>query len=450
VTELRGFETLCVGRPLREMPALTARICGICPASHSLAAAKAGDVILGAPPPPAARRLRQLVQLGQVLQSHALSFFHLSAPDFVLGHDAEPQRRSLLGVLEVAPELARDGVLLRRVGQEVIERTAGQRIHAAFAVPGGVSRPLEPEARDRLRAALPDALAAAERALRWWKGQLPRLAEEAAACGSFETPFLAMVGPAGELEHCDGRLRLVSARGEVLEDGIDPARYGELIGEEPVAWSYLKLPYWRAMGLPAGAYRVGPLARLNAASRCGTPRADRELEEFRALGEGAVLSTFHAHGARLVEMLFAIERMGELLEDPEILGRDVLAPPGEMREEGVGACEAPRGTLFHHYRVDRDGLVAWADLLVASGQNAIAMNRAVRQVAERWLGGERITPAFENRVEAAVRAFDPCLSCSTHEAGRRWVALRLVGPDGEVLDESPRGEPLASSGPTRT
>jgi len=448
VHELRGFETLCVGRPLREMPALTARICGICPVSHSLAAAKAGDVILGSTPPPAARKLRALLQLAQLVQSHALSFFHLSAPDLFFGHDGDPARRSFFGLAEAAPELARDGVRVRRFGQEAIERVAGQRIHAAFAVPGGVARPLRPEARDRILADLPEALAATERTLAWWKVAEPLHAEEAASCGNFESLFLALVGPEGEMELADGRLRLVSASGERVADGVDPAGYDGLLGEGVAPWTYLKPAFHRPDGPPAhdgppstwgDVYRVGPLARLNVVSRCGTPRADRELAAFRALARGPVLSTFHAHRARLVEILFGLERIGELLSDPAVLDGEVLAPPGTARPEGVGACEAPRGTLFHHYRVDRDGLVTWANFVVATGQNGLAMNRAVRQIAERFLSGVRITEGLLNRVEAGIRAFDPCLSCSTHAFGERRVALRLVGPGGRVLDEVEEG-----------
>jgi NAD-reducing hydrogenase large subunit len=453
VTELRGFELLCVGRPLREMPALTSRICGICPVSHSLAAAKAGDVILGAEPPPAARRLRALLQLAQLVQSHALAFFYLSAPDLWFGHDADPARRSFFGLAEGAPELARDGVGLRRFGQETIERVAGRRIHASFTVPGGVARPLGAEARDLVATDLPGALSALERTLAWWKEAEPGHAEEAESCGRFETAFLALLGPGGELDLSEGRLRLVGAGGEVLADGVDPAGFATLLSEQAVGWSYLKPARHSASvrtaqggdagdgdaeeGASSGLYRVGPLARLNAATRCGTPRADRELAAFRSLARGPVLSTFHAHRARLVEMLFALERMGELLADPGILDTDVLAPPGERRAEGVGACEAPRGTLFHRYRVDGDGLVTWAELVVATGQNGLAMDRAVRQVADRYLSGTRITEGLLNRVEAAVRAFDPCLSCSTHALGERRVALRLLGPGGRVLDEWP-------------
>ncbi len=436
VTELRGFELLVVGRPVRELPALTARICGICPVSHSLAAARAGDFLLGAEPPPAARRLRELAQLGQLVESHATAFFHLAAPDFAVGHDADPARRSLFGLMEVEPVLARDGVALRRYGQEVVAELSGQRIHGAFAVRGGVTRPLEPAARERLLARQPLALDAALRSLAWWKERVPRHAAEAHACGEFESLFLALAAPDGGWALADGRLRLLSAHGEVLLDGIDPAGYRELVGEAGEPWTWMRRPFYRPMGYPAGLYRVGPLARLNAAARFGTPIADRELRQFRALGRGAVLACFHGHLARLVEIAAALERVEALLDDPAVLDREVLAPPGAARDEGVGACEAPRGTLFHHYRTGPDGLVTWANLVVATGQNALAMDRTVRQIAVRWLEGRTITPALLNRVEAGVRAFDPCLSCATHVAGGRMVSLRLVGPGGEVLDEA--------------
>jgi NAD-reducing hydrogenase large subunit len=434
VTELRGFESICVGRPLGEMPALTARICGICPVSHLLAAARAGDVILGAPPPPAARGIRELVQLAQVVQSHALSFFYLSAPDLVLGHDAPPDRRSILGLAEAVPALARDGVALRAFGQGVIEKVTGQRIHGAFAVPGGVTRPLGPEVHQAIRAGLPAALDAAERSLHGWEDEEPRHAEEAATCGNFPSAFLALVLPGGRLTFGEGGLRLVSASGEILEDGLDPARYDELVCEQVSGASYLKAPFWRSLGPVEGNYRVGPLARLNAVDACGTPRADQALDRFRGLATGPVLSTFHAHRARLVEIVYALERMDELLGDPVLLDPDVLTPSGARSGAGVGACEAPRGTLFHRYAVDGDGLVTHADLLVASAQNATSMDRAVFQAASRWLDGARITPALTNRVEAAIRAFDPCLSCSTHALGEPWVEIRIVGPRGRVLD----------------
>ncbi len=436
VTQLRGFEAFCAGRLLREMPALTSRVCGICPVSHAIASAKAGDAILGLEPPPAARTLRTVLQLAERVQSHALSFFHLSAPDLLVEWDGDPARRSIFGLAAGDPGLARDGVALRRFGQRVIERVAGRRVHPAFVVPGGVAAPLEPAAREELRAALPDALSRAIRTLeRWWK-RLPALAAEASAL-ELETPFVALVGPRDDLDPCDGALRAVAADGATLADGIAPARYAELVSERAEAWTYAKVARWRGAAADDGAYRVGPLARLNAVGRCGTPLADAALRRFRALAAGPVLSTFHAHAARLVEVVHALERIGELLAGPEVLSAEVLAPGGSARRHGVGACEAPRGTLFHDYEVDGDGIVTRVNLVVATGQNQLAMNRTVRRVAERSLEAGGLSEAAVARIEAAIRAFDPCLSCAAHADGAPGLTVRVVGPRGDLLDEAP-------------
>jgi NAD-reducing hydrogenase large subunit len=440
VTEFRGFERFCEGRSFREMPGLTARVCGICPVSHLLASAKATDAILAVEIPHAARKLRAFLNLAQLVQSHALSFFHLSAPDLALGFDADPARRNLFGLAAERPALARDGVRLRAFGQGTIEIVAGRRVHPAWAIPGGVARPLSAEGRDRIRAGLPEALEIARRTLDWWKGDMGRHAEEARAFGDFPSLFLGMVAPDGTLEHTDGKLRFVDERGNVVADQIDPADYRAYLGEAVEPWSYLKSPYYRPLGYPAGIYRVGPLARLNVASRCGTPGADAELGEFRRLGGGGpVLSSFHTHLARLIEILHALEKMDWMLDDPDLLSPDVRAEAMRNRTRGVGACEAPRGTLFHEYEVAPGGLLTRVNLLIATGQNALAMNRTVEQIARRFVSGGRISEGILNRVEAGIRAFDPCLSCSTHAAGRMPIRVELAGPDGTVLDVLERG-----------
>ena len=439
VTEFRGFEKFCEGRSFREMPGLTARVCGICPVSHLLASAKATDALLAVEIPHAARKLRSFLNLAQLVQSHALSFFHLSAPDLALGFDADPAGRNLFGLAAARPELARDGIRLRAFGQRTIEIVAGRRVHPSWAIPGGVARPLSPEGRDRIRADLPEALAIARRTLAWWKGAMGGHAEEARVFGDFPTLFLGMVAADGTLEHTDGKLRFVDERGQVLADQIDPADYRAYLGEAVEPWSYLKSPYYRPLGYPAGIYRVGPLARLNVATRCGTPEADAELLEFRQLGRGAVLSSFHYHLARLIEILHALERMDWMLEDPDLLSHDVRAEAMRSRTRGVGACEAPRGTLFHEYEVAPGGLLTRVNLLIATGQNNLAMNRAVAQIARRFVAGGKIAEGMLNRVEAGIRAFDPCLSCSTHAAGRMPIRVELAGPDGAILDAVERG-----------
>lgn len=434
VTEFRGFEKFCEGRSFREMPVLTSRICGICPVSHLLASAKATDALLAVEIPETARRLRAIVNLAQLVQSHALSFFHLSSPDFWLGYDADPEKRNLWGLAAAQPELARDGVRLRKFGQQVIETVAGRRIHPTWAIPGGVARPLAAEDRDRIRSWLPDALAMARRALAGFKRMLEAQAEEARVFGNFPSLFMGMVAPDGTLEHTDGRLRFVDETGRIVQDGIDPADYARWIGEAVEPDSYLKSPYYRPLGHPNGMYRVGPLARLNVCTRTGTPLADAELAEFRQLGRGAVLSSFHYHYARLIEIVHGVEKIGFLLEDPSILSTDVAAVAMRNRTHGVGACEAPRGTLFHDYTVAPGGLLERVNLLIATGQNNLAMNRAVTQIAKHFVSGRKIQEGMLNRVEAGIRAFDPCLSCSTHASGRMPLRLELVAPSGEVVE----------------
>jgi len=439
VTEFRGFEKFCEGRPFREMPAITARICGICPVSHIMASAKAGDALLAVEIPETAVLLRRLMNLGQIIQSHALSFFHLSSPDLLLGYDSDPAKRNILGLAAVEPDVARQGIRLRQLGQQIIETLGGRRIHPSWAVAGGVDEPLTAEARDRMRASLPEGLETIRRTLDWYKRGMSDHQEEAQSFGNFPSLFLGLVTPDGGLEHYDGRLRIVDAQGHTVADQLDPARYQEYLGEAVEPWSYLKFPYYKPLGYPGGMYRVGPLARLNVASQCGTPEADRELAEFRSLGRGAVLSSFHYHYARLIEILFALERAAEILDDPLVLGEDVMANARRSRYEGVGVSEAPRGTLFHHYKVHKGGLLSWVNMLIATGQNNLAMNQAVLQIARRFVRGKQLTEGMLNRVEAGIRAFDPCLSCSTHAMGEMPMRVQLFGHDGALLDERTRG-----------
>jgi len=438
VTEFRGFEKFCEGRSFRELPVITSRICGICPVSHLLASARATDALLAVDIPDAAKALRQVVNLAQLVQSHALSFFHLSSPDWILGYDSDPARRNVLGLAEVRPELARQGIRLRQWGQQVIETVAGRRIHPHWAVAGGVATPLTAEGRERILAGLPEALATARGTLEWFARDLEQHHEEARVFGNFPSLFMALVGPDGELAHTDGKLRFVDELGDVVADQLDPRDYRTWIGEAVEPDSYLKFPYYKPRGYPEGLYRVGPLARLNCCSRAGTPLADEALAGFRQLGRGAVLSSFHYHYARLVEILYGVERIEQLLADPEILSEEVCAVAMRSRKRGVGACEAPRGTLFHDYEVGAGGVVAKVNLVIATGQNNLAMNRTVAQIARHYLSGRKLEEGLLNRVEAGIRAYDPCLSCSTHAAGRMPMAVELRGPDGGLLDAATR------------
>lgn len=440
LTQFRGFEKFCEGRPYREMPALTARTCGICPVSHILASNKACDHLFAVTIPPTAEMLRRVMNLAQIVQSHALSFFHLSSPDLLLGWDADPASRNVFGVMRQDPALARDGIRLRQIGQTIIELLGGKKIHPTWVVPGGVAAPLQPATRDAVAALLPEGLEIAKRTYAFFKTLVPRFAEEASHFGTRPTLFLSLVSPKGHLEHYDGVLRVKDAQGHILEDQVPSTEYARLIGEAAEDWSYMKFPYYKPLGYPGGVYRVGPLARLNNADACGTPYADVALAEFRMLQEDApVASSFHYHYARLVEIIFAFEMMERLLRSPDILDSRVRARAQSNRDEGIGVSEAPRGTLMHHYRIDGSGLITWCNLIIATGHNNLAMNQAILEVAGTYVDGNRLQEGMLNRVEAVIRCYDPCLSCASHAFGQMPLAIELHDTAGRVVDRLVRG-----------
>ncbi|MBZ5586258.1 MAG: Ni/Fe hydrogenase subunit alpha [Acidobacteriia bacterium] len=436
VTQVRGFEKFTEGRPFYEMPSITGRICGICPVSHLLASAKACDAIMAVTPPETGIKLRELIHCAQMAQSHALSFFHLSAPDLLLGFDSDPARRNIFGLIEAHPEMAKAGVALRKFGQQIIEGLAKERVHPSWIVPGGVNAPLAPEVRDRILLGLPAARATAEKTIGFFKTILDNFQEEIANFGSAPTMYAGMVDDAGGLQWYDGRLKFKDAEGGVVCAGMAARDYATYIGEASLRDSYLKAPYYKPQGYPAGVYRVGPLARLNAADRFGTPAADKELAEFRQRFGPVAHSSFHYHYARLIELLHALEKIGLLLADPSILDTHVRARAAVNCLEGVGMIEAPRGVLIHHYKVDDKGAIRWANLIVATGHNNLAINRSVAQVAKHFIDGEKMKEGMLNRVSAVVRAYDPCLSCSTHADGTLAMELNLRAPDGTLLDRS--------------
>jgi len=433
VTQFRGFEKFCEGRPLTEMPSLMARTCGICPVSHLTASAKACDDLLAVKIPETAANLRRLMNLAQIVQSHALSFFHLSSPDLLMGFDADPAKRHIFGVLQENPQLARDGIRLRQIGQTIIEILGGKKIHPAWAVAGGVNKALVAADRDKMLAMLPEALDIAQRTLQWYKRVADQFSAEARTFANFPTLFMGLITETGGLEHYDGLLRVVDSKGEIVLDKFPPQRYQEIIAEAVEPYSFMKFPYFKEMGYPQGIYRVGPLARLNIVDYCGTPIADQEWAEFREIQRGAVLSSFHYHHARLIEILFGIEKMEQLLKDPTILSTKVRARARPNRNEGVGVAEAPRGTLIHHYRIDDNGLMVWANLIIATGHNNLAMNRGILQAAQHFISGGKVSEGALNRVEAVIRCYDPCLSCATHAIGKMPMRIELVSPAGEVI-----------------
>ncbi|HTX75423.1 MAG TPA: Ni/Fe hydrogenase subunit alpha [Terracidiphilus sp.] len=434
VTQVRGFEKFCEGRPFYEMPSLTARICGICPVSHLLASAKACEAIMSVRIPHTAAQLRRMLNLAQMVQSHALSFFHLSSPDLLLGMEADPAVRNILGVAAARPDLGRAGIRLRRFGQRIIELLGGKRIHTGWVVPGGVTEPLASAHRDEILAMIPEAYENVKLAFAAYKQIASSFKPEIEVFANFPSMYLGLINEDESIEFTDGALRLIDAKGETIEDWITAAHFPEVIGEAVEPYSYTKFVYYKPLGYPQGSYRVGPLARLNIVKRMGTPLADRELAEFKQMAEGPLESSFHYHHARLIEALYGIEKIEEILADPRILDKHVRATAGVNRNEGMGQIEAPRGTLHHHYKVDDDGKMTWASLVVATGHNNNAMNKGVLQAAKAYVHDGKFSEGALNRVEAVIRTFDPCLSCSTHAFGQMPLAMTLVAADGEVVD----------------
>ena len=433
VVEYRGFEKFCEGRPFTEMAGITARICGICPVSHLLASAKTGDKILAVQIPPAAENLRRMMNLAQIIQSHALSFFHLSSPDFLLGWDSDPAKRNVFGLIAADPETARAGIRLRQFGQQVIEWLGARKIHAAWTVPGGVRSPLSEEGLAWIRDRLPAELATVRATIDRFKRLLDQeLREETEIFGDFPSLFMGLVADNGDWEHYGGHLRFVDSTGQIVADRLSEDDYASFLGEAVEPWSYLKFPYYKPWGYPEGMYRVGPLARLNVCDRIGTAGAEAERQELRDRAGGTVNASFLYHYARLVEILAGLEKIAEMVEDPNLQTGSLRSRASVNCLEAVGVSEAPRGTLFHHYRVDANGQIQRVNLIIATGQNNLAMNRTVTQIAQRYIRNGDVQESFLNRVEAGIRCFDPCLSCSTHAAGQMPLKIEIFNSAGEL------------------
>ncbi len=433
VTQYRGFEKFCEGRLFWEMPSITARICGICSISHSLASAKACDEILGIELTDTARSLRELLQAGEIIQSHSLHFFYLASPDLLFGLDADPQKRNILHLIDKHPDLARKGIGIRKFGQAIFERLSGARIHIDYAIPGGVSGSLSPKDRENLLKSAKDQVEVARTGLELARDYCIEGGRTVSEFSRFPSMHLGLVDGRGNLEFYDGNLRMISADGRILEER--PTREYETIFEEAVEdWSYLKFPYYPGAGYPDGIYRVGPLARLNVCDRVDTPLAKEAAKDFKAAGGGQPIdSTMFYHWARMVENLHLVEKAEMILEDDGICNTDILRPSYPKNDEGIGVVEAPRGTLIHHYRVDPKGAVTGVNLIVATGHNNLAMNRSVTDVARRHMRGGELTEATLNEFEAAIRCYDPCLSCSTHAVGRMPLAVEVISADGNVI-----------------
>ena len=436
IVEFRGFEKFIQGRPYWELPVVVQRLCGICPVSHHLAAAKATDQLVGVDTlTPTAEKIRRLMHLGQTLQSHALHFFHLSSPDLLFGFDDEVSHRNIVGVLADHPDLAKQGVLLRKYGQEVIRITAGKRVHGTAAIPGGVNKNISREERDYL-------LRDIDRIIDWGAaavGLAKRLfvedIERSRDFALIDSNMLSLIRADGALDLYHGGLRAKKPDGARVFDHVDYRDYEQHIHEQVKPWSYMKFPYMTALGKEQGSYRVGPLARINNCDFIETPLAEAARVDFRAFAGGELMqSTLAYHWARMIELLFSAEGIRMLLEDPDLLGDDLVAR-GEMRNKGIGVIEAPRGTLFHHYEIDENSIVTRANLIVSTTNNNTAMNESIRRVASDLFDGRELSEAMLNSIEVAIRAYDPCLSCATHALGKMPLEVQLVEPDGSVRDK---------------
>jgi len=435
IVEFRGFERFVQGRPYWEVPVLVQRLCGICPVSHHLAAAKAMDVIVGARQlTPTAEKMRRLMHYGQFFQSHALHFFHLCSPDLLFGFDADPAIRNVIGVAKKFPELAVQGVMMRKFGQEIIKATAGKKIHGTGAIPGGINKNLSIAERDSF-------LKDIDQMLEWSRGSV-KIArdytvenlENLKDFGSFPSNHLSIVRDDGALDIYNGNIRAVDAEGNRIVDDVNDQNYQDVVAEEVRSWSYMKFPFIKKIGPENGWYRVGPLARINTCDFIDTPEAEKERKEFMALTDGKPNNiTMAYHWTRMIEVLHSIEKIRDLLNDSDLQGTD-LVTTGDRCDEGIGIIEAPRGTLFHHYRVNKDDQIVMANLIVSTTSNNEPMNRAVQRVAEDKLSGNKITEGLLNNIEVAIRAYDPCLSCATHAMGQMPLVVELHDADGRLLD----------------
>ena len=435
IVEFRGFEKFVQGRPYWEMPVLVQRLCGICPVSHHLAAAKATDRLVGVDVlTPTAEKVRRLMHLGQTLQSHALHFFHLSSPDLLFGFDDAVAHRNIVGLIQDHPEIAKRGILLRKYGQEVIRITAGKRIHGTGAIPGGVNKSLSIQERDFLSKDIDQIVGWADESVQLVKRIFMQDPGYHYAFGKVDANNLSMVRADGAFEIYHGALRARDPDGGTIFDQVDSQGYEGLLKEGVKPWSYMKFPFIAVLGPEAGWYRVGPLARVNNCDRFDTPLAEQERRGFVAAGEGRPLqAALASHWARLIELLYCAEAIKDLLDDPDLRGGD-LRLRGAMREKGIGILEAPRGTLIHHYEIDGDGLVTRANLIVATTNNNQVMNESIRQVAAEYLDGKELTEPLLNQIEVAIRAYDPCLSCATHALGKMPLEIELVNAAGNVVD----------------
>ena len=453
VPELRGFETFCVGRPVEEMPRITSRICGVCSEAHHLAAAKACDAVYHVDIPPAAKKLRELLYSAFFVGDHATHFYILSGPDFVMGPDADPAVRNILGMIgKLGPDVGKTVIGARAAAHEIVKILGGKSIHMVTAIPGGVTKGVNAEEHARIKEC-------AAALLDFSKFTVKILDDLVLANQSYldlilsdtyshQLHSMGTVDEHGKVSFYEGRVRVVDCNGQEIVT-YHPRNYLDHVAEHVEPWSYLKFPYLKAKGWggfaagnASGVYRASPLSRLNASDGMATPLAQAEYERFYetlttdSSGKTPVHQTLATHWARVVEMVYAAERTMELAEDEEILSRDIRTVPTATPSEGVGSVEAPRGTLTHHYVTDDHGILQRVNLIVGTTNNHAAISMSIKKAAKGLIRqGVEITEGLLNKVEMAFRAYDPCFACATHNVpGTMPLEVRLRAPDGEVLD----------------
>lgn len=444
IVEFRGFEKFVQGRPYWEAAVLVQRLCGICPVSHHLCAAKAMDHIIGVPSSDltlTADKMRRLMHYGQFFQSHVLHFFHLASPDLLFGMDADPAQRNIMGIIQKFPELAKKAVLMRKFGQEIIQITAGKKVHGTGAIPGGINRHLTFEEQKKYLD--PSQVLNASKMIEWaieglelFKDYHRKNQSLVDQFADFPSNYMSLVRQDGALDLYHGGLRAVNHEGQKIFDHVDYQEYHKYIAEEVRSWTYMKFPFIKKIGPENGWYRVGPLARLNTCDFIPSPLAQREFEIYKAYTGGRPNGkSMHMHWARLIEILHAAEMIKQLLEDPDLYSGELIKK-GKKTGEGVGVIEAPRGTLFHYYKVDEHDLITMCNLIVSTTSNNEGMNRAVNWVAQKFISGKSEIPeGMLNRVEVAIRAYDPCLSCATHAVGQMPLIIDLENELGELVDQ---------------
>ena len=446
VPELRGFEAFCVGRPAEEMPQITSRICGVCPTAHHMAAARALDDLYGVEPTPTARAIRELFYNLFYFEDHTLHFYVLGGPDFVMGPDAPAAERNILGVIgKVGLEVGKQVIGMRRAARALMQEMGGKPVHPVLGLPGGVAKGVNETLRQQVRAFARDAVAFAQFTIKTFNDIV--LANQAyvdlvlSDIYHDETHYMGLVDEQDRVSFYDGEVRVVAPDGTEAAR-FAPADYAAHIAEHVEPWSYVKFPYLRQIGwkgfvggADSGVVRVAPLARLNVAAGMATPLAQEEHDRmFEVLGGKPVHHTLALHWARLVELLQAAERVGQLAEADELTAPELRNMELQTPAEGVGIVEAPRGTLIHHYETDERGVITAANLLVATLFNSAPICMSIEKAARKLIKGGEVNEGLLNQVEMAFRAYDPCLSCATHSLpGKMPLQVELRAPDGEVV-----------------